>query len=89
MLDKFAIRRRYSKHVSFVKSQKDLTVTQKLFCYRENSPLFENTSVKYCYQTNEYHHTCSSSTNCRVVSAPRQRFQANCTVGEDILCLGR
>ena len=45
-------------------------------------------TCRYCYQTEDYEQTCTASTKCRVVSAPKQRYMANCSVKHDVLCLG-
>lgn len=44
---------------------------------------------RYCYQTHESVHRCTSSMGCQVAAAPLQTYEANCTVKDDILCLGR
>ena len=46
-------------------------------------------TCRYCYQSQHWESVCTASTDCRSVSAPRDRYQANCTIKEDILCLGR
>lgn len=43
---------------------------------------------RYCYQTEPWEHVCSTYSSCRVVSSPRERYIANCTVRSEILCLG-
>lgn len=46
-------------------------------------------SCQFCYQTLPHLHFCTNSTMCKVISAPQQMYQANCTVNENVLCLGR
>lgn len=43
----------------------------------------------FCYQTPHWEQKCTPSTSCRSVSSPRQRYQANCTVKDDVLCMGK
>ncbi|KAI0243390.1 hypothetical protein LSAT2_011707 [Lamellibrachia satsuma] len=43
----------------------------------------------YCYQTPHWQHRCMNTTQCQVLRAPQQRYQANCTVTADVICLGR
>ena len=43
---------------------------------------------RYCYQTDNWEQHCTPSTHCRVVTAPQQRYTANCSVKHDVLCLG-
>lgn len=45
-------------------------------------------NCRYCYQTPRWQHTCKGSPHCRVVSAPREKYVANCTVNSDVVCLG-
>jgi len=45
-------------------------------------------NCRYCYQTHESVHRCTSSMGCHVAAAPLQTYEANCTVKDDILCLG-
>ncbi|XP_035224443.1 TM2 domain-containing protein almondex-like isoform X1 [Stegodyphus dumicola] len=46
-------------------------------------------NCRYCYQTPGYEHICQRNTSCHVVSAPRQRFIAKCSVKPHVLCLGK
>lgn len=46
-------------------------------------------NCRYCYQTHESMHRCTSSMGCQVAAAPLQNYEANCTVKDDVLCLGR
>jgi len=46
-------------------------------------------TCRYCYQAAGWEQQCTASTSCRAVAAPLQSYRANCTVAEDVLCLGR
>ncbi|CAH1115505.1 unnamed protein product [Psylliodes chrysocephalus] len=43
---------------------------------------------RYCYQTDHWEHSCELVGNCNTVHSPRSYYVTNCTVGDDILCLG-
>ncbi|XP_018571006.1 TM2 domain-containing protein almondex [Anoplophora glabripennis] len=43
---------------------------------------------RYCYQTEHWEHTCDLKANCNSISSPRSTYITNCTVKDDILCLG-
>nr|XP_023022484.1 TM2 domain-containing protein almondex [Leptinotarsa decemlineata] len=50
---------------------------------------FERTFIcRYCYQTDHWEHSCNLLANCNSVAAPRALYITNCTVKDDILCLG-
>nr|CAD7196902.1 unnamed protein product [Timema douglasi] len=44
---------------------------------------------QYCYQTESWEHTCTSSSLCKAVASPRQYYTANCSVKSEIICLGK
>lgn len=44
---------------------------------------------RYCYQTDHWEHTCVQKANCNTVAAPKVYYRTNCSVKDDILCLGR
>lgn len=44
---------------------------------------------QYCYQTPSWQHSCTGYSKCSSVDTPRPLYSANCTVSEDVLCLGR
>ncbi|CAL7946540.1 unnamed protein product [Xylocopa violacea] len=44
---------------------------------------------RYCYQTEHWEHECHQKNSCNSVASPRQYYRTNCTVNDDILCLGR
>uniref|UniRef100_A0A8C2SII6 TM2 domain containing 3 n=1 Tax=Capra hircus TaxID=9925 RepID=A0A8C2SII6_CAPHI len=47
-----------------------------------------NMTCRFCWQLPEADYECVSSSNCRAVSCPRQRYATNCTVRDHIHCLG-
>ncbi|XP_014244350.1 TM2 domain-containing protein almondex [Cimex lectularius] len=44
---------------------------------------------QYCYQTEKWEHNCVLKANCNSVSSPKSFYRTNCTVYDNILCLGR
>ncbi|XP_071862332.1 TM2 domain-containing protein 3 almondex [Bombus fervidus] len=44
---------------------------------------------RYCYQTDHWEHECQHKNSCSSIASPRQYYRTNCTVKDDILCLGR
>lgn len=49
----------------------------------------KNYTCQFCYQTEKWQHKCIEKANCDSVSSPRAFYRTNCTVHDDILCLGR
>ncbi|KAG5868378.1 hypothetical protein JTB14_032224 [Gonioctena quinquepunctata] len=47
-----------------------------------------NFICQYCYQTNNWEHNCELLTNCNSAASPKAFYITNCTVRNDILCLG-
>ncbi|CAH1989861.1 unnamed protein product [Acanthoscelides obtectus] len=45
-------------------------------------------TCQYCYQTEPWEHNCEQMANCNSVSSPRAIYTTNCTVKDEILCLG-
>lgn len=45
-------------------------------------------NCRYCYQSHPKNYNCQKQSGCQVVSSPRERYQTNCTVKDDIICLG-
>ncbi|XP_057664129.1 TM2 domain-containing protein almondex isoform X1 [Diorhabda carinulata] len=43
---------------------------------------------RYCYQTDHWEHECELSANCNSVTSPPSYYVTNCTVKDDIICLG-
>lgn len=50
---------------------------------------FREMTCSYCYQTHHWDHSCALKANCNTVAAPRPYYRTNCTVKDDILCLGK
>ncbi|XP_014209474.1 TM2 domain-containing protein almondex isoform X1 [Copidosoma floridanum] len=44
---------------------------------------------RYCYQTEHWEHDCYLKNSCSSFASPQQYYRTNCTVKNDILCLGR
>ncbi|XP_025267730.1 TM2 domain-containing protein almondex-like [Camponotus floridanus] len=44
---------------------------------------------RYCYQTDHWEHQCHQKNSCSSVASPQQYYRTNCTVNDDVLCLGR
>ncbi|KYN09657.1 PREDICTED: TM2 domain-containing protein almondex [Trachymyrmex cornetzi] len=61
------------EHVDCIGEQ---TFTKKYIC-------------RYCYQTDHWEHQCHQKNSCSSVASPQQYYRTNCTVNNDILCLGR
>ncbi|XP_013396896.1 TM2 domain-containing protein 3 [Lingula anatina] len=70
----------------------DVTVTCKaladIVCDGERN-FTREFNCRYCYQTEEWQHTCTTQSNCQAVTTPRPTYRANCSVKDHILCLGR
>ncbi|XP_044735901.1 TM2 domain-containing protein almondex [Chrysoperla carnea] len=50
---------------------------------------FRTYQCKYCYQTDRSEHTCHQQAHCKSVSTPREYYRTNCTVHNNIICLGK
>lgn len=44
---------------------------------------------RYCYQTDHWEHSCVQKANCNTIGAPKVYYRTNCSVKDEILCLGR
>ncbi|XP_024944813.1 TM2 domain-containing protein almondex isoform X2 [Cephus cinctus] len=44
---------------------------------------------RYCYQTEHWEHKCLQKNSCSSVASPQQYYRTNCSVNNDVLCLGR
>ncbi|KAJ8947889.1 hypothetical protein NQ318_010035 [Aromia moschata] len=56
---------------------------------KTRNPKFQrNFTCRYCYQTEHWEHTCELKANCNSVSSPQLTYATNCTVKDDVLCLG-
>ncbi|XP_065762715.1 TM2 domain-containing protein 3 isoform X3 [Muntiacus reevesi] len=77
----------YGKPVTF-----DCTVKPSVTCvdpdFKSQKSFVLNMTCRFCWQLPEADYECFSSSNCRAVSCPRQRYAANCTVRDHIHCLG-
>ncbi|CAB3231750.1 unnamed protein product [Arctia plantaginis] len=64
------------------------TVKPKINC---NGPIkFNRTAMcRFCYQTERWEHRCEQKANCNSLSSPLKYYLTNCTVSDDILCLGK
>ncbi|XP_065200932.1 TM2 domain-containing protein almondex [Planococcus citri] len=50
---------------------------------------FQKTArCQYCYQTENWEHTCEPKNHCISVASPPQYYKTNCTVHDDVICLG-
>ncbi|XP_031338995.1 TM2 domain-containing protein almondex isoform X1 [Photinus pyralis] len=43
---------------------------------------------RYCYQTELWEHACELKANCNSAATPPAYYRSNCTVNDDVLCLG-
>ncbi|XP_065172759.1 TM2 domain-containing protein almondex-like [Atheta coriaria] len=43
---------------------------------------------RYCYQTEPWEHTCDWKASCNSVAINRSQYTTNCTVNDNIICLG-
>ena len=55
-----------------------------------NRTVSKEFQCRYCFLTiaGEEHTCVQTNTTCKVTATPRQRVRANCTVHEDVYCLG-
>lgn len=44
---------------------------------------------RYCYQTQPWEQICTPANNCTVNACPKQMVQVNCSVLDDVICLGK
>ncbi|XP_022907255.1 TM2 domain-containing protein almondex [Onthophagus taurus] len=50
---------------------------------------FEKTVIcQYCYQTERWEHNCELKADCHSILKSKNTYQTNCTVRDDIVCLG-
>ncbi|CAH1405628.1 unnamed protein product [Nezara viridula] len=53
-------------------------------------PKFERKYIcRFCYQTERWEHKCVEKGSCDSVASPKAYYRTNCTVHDDVLCLGR
>ncbi|KOB76174.1 TM2 domain-containing protein almondex [Operophtera brumata] len=51
---------------------------------------FNRTAMcRFCYQTDKWEHRCDHKANCNSLASPLKYYLTNCTVSDDILCLGK
>ncbi|KAJ3649048.1 hypothetical protein Zmor_020810 [Zophobas morio] len=63
------------------------TIDPKINCSGDKT--FTKTLIcRYCYQTEPWEHTCFLRADCNSVASPRVYYPTNCTVRDDLLCLG-
>lgn len=43
---------------------------------------------RFCYQTEHWEHTCIQKANCNSVASPKTYYRTNCSVKDNIICLG-
>ncbi|KAK3738533.1 hypothetical protein QZH41_012041 [Actinostola sp. cb2023] len=72
---------------------KDIQVKCKALehCQCKGDKSFVKTvNCRYCYQTSKENYKCLHKTHCKVISgtSPPPRYETNCTVNKDIICLG-
>ncbi|XP_071480156.1 TM2 domain-containing protein 3-like [Diadema antillarum] len=51
-------------------------------------PIEKSYQCRYCYQTETWQQSCTPANNCQVYACPKQFIRVNCTVDDDVLCLG-
>ncbi|XP_030832659.1 TM2 domain-containing protein 3 [Strongylocentrotus purpuratus] len=51
-------------------------------------PVERSYQCRYCYQTETWQQSCTPANNCHVYACPKQYIKVNCTVDEDVFCLG-
>lgn len=44
---------------------------------------------RFCYQTEHWEHTCIQKANCNSVASPKAYYRTNCSVKDNIICLGQ
>ncbi|GBP13812.1 TM2 domain-containing protein almondex [Eumeta japonica] len=63
-------------------------VRPKVVC--NGSRTFNKTAMcRFCYQTERWEHRCEQKANCNSVASPLKFYITNCTVSDEIVCLGR
>lgn len=66
-------------------------LTQKLKIFdSQGKKTFEKEYIcRYCYQTEPWEHTCDWKASCNSVAINRSQYTTNCTVNDNIICLGK
>ncbi|XP_061203526.1 TM2 domain-containing protein 3 [Neopsephotus bourkii] len=77
----------YGKPATF-----DCRVKPHVHCVDQNNLEQENFTInmtcQFCWQLATTDYVCTNSTSCMTVSCPRQRYNATCTVRDNVHCLG-
>ncbi|KAM3957181.1 TM2 domain-containing protein 3 almondex [Aphomia sociella] len=64
------------------------TVKPKVLC--SGSKTFNKTAMcRFCYQTDAWEHRCDQKANCNSLASPLNYYVTNCTVSDNVICLGR
>lgn len=53
-----------------------------------NTRFIRSIMCRYCYQTDIWEHNCTYRMNCLTPGSPRNFYKTNCTVNNQIICLG-
>ncbi|XP_026321058.1 TM2 domain-containing protein almondex [Hyposmocoma kahamanoa] len=62
-------------------------VKAKVHC--NGSRTFNRTAIcRFCYQTEKWEHRCDQKANCNSLASPLKYYSTNCTVSDDVICLG-
>lgn len=52
--------------------------------------IFNRTAMcRFCYQTEKWEHRCELKANCNSIASPLKYYFTNCTVADNIECLGK
>ncbi|XP_037873591.1 TM2 domain-containing protein almondex [Bombyx mori] len=64
------------------------TVKPKVVC--QGLKTFNKSSMcRFCYQTDKWEHRCEQKANCNSLASPLKYYLTNCTVSDDVICLGK
>ncbi|XP_049877045.1 TM2 domain-containing protein almondex [Pectinophora gossypiella] len=62
-------------------------VKPKVAC--NGSKTFNRTAMcRFCYQSEKWEHRCDQKANCNSLASPLKYYSTNCTVSDDVICLG-
>ncbi|CAK1552954.1 unnamed protein product [Leptosia nina] len=63
-------------------------VKTKVIC--KGARTFNKTALcRFCYQTDKWEYRCDQKANCNSLASPMKYYLTNCTVSDDIICLGK
>ncbi|XP_034241530.1 TM2 domain-containing protein almondex-like [Thrips palmi] len=66
----------------------NVTCTAKPAC--SGATTVEKTMIcRFCYQTEHWEHTCIQKASCDSVASPKAYYRTNCSVKDNIICLGQ